>query len=136
MLERSTNNIITTSIDQLSSLIKSATILGEPVIISQNEAIVPISKVSFGFGSGAADLITKLKENTSLIYEDQSTPCAGGLLGGVAVIPDGIIYLYQGNCQIIPIKKGISTYEKLADFIIEFISTFKVKKDIYKEGKK
>ena len=97
MLERSTNNIITTSIDQLSSLIKSATILGEPVIISQNEAIVPISKVSFGFGSGAADLITKLKENTSLIYEDQSTPCAGGLLGGVAVIPEAIIYLYQGN---------------------------------------
>ena len=59
-----------------------------------------------------------------------------GLGYEVAVIPEAIIYLYQGNCQIIPIKKGITTYEKLADFIIEFISTFKVKKDIYKEGKK
>ena len=135
MQEKSTNSILSTSIDQLSSLIRSATILGEPVIISNTEAIVPISKVSFGFGSGAADLISKLKESNDLIYEEQNLPCAGGLVGGVAVIPEAIIYLYQGNCQIIPIKKGVTTYEKLADFVLEFIATFKTKKDDLKKGK-
>ena len=39
MQEKSTNSILSTSIDQLSSLIRSATILGEPVIISNTEAI-------------------------------------------------------------------------------------------------
>ena len=55
MANQSIQDILSTSMEKLRELVDVNTIIGTPININENTTIIPISKVSFGFGSGGSD---------------------------------------------------------------------------------
>ena len=52
-------NLVKGAIEKIKEMVDVQTIIGEPVVAPNGTVIVPVSKVSIGFGSGGSDLPTK-----------------------------------------------------------------------------
>lgn len=52
-------NIMGITMDKLKEMVDVNTIIGDPIQLQDGTAIIPISKVSFGFASGGSDLPSK-----------------------------------------------------------------------------
>ena len=70
MFEGLTNNF--------KGMIDANSVVGEPIIVNDGTMIVPISKVSFGFGGGGCEFDRKKNDTQSL--DDKNF---GGGMGGV-----------------------------------------------------
>ena len=73
MFEGLTNNF--------KGMIDANSVVGEPIIVNDGTMIVPISKVSFGFGGGGCEFDRKKNDTQSL--DDKNF---GGGMGGGAVL--------------------------------------------------
>ena len=70
MKETPINKIMEGTIEKMRSMVDTSTIIGEP-IVTGDVTLIPVSKVSYGFGSGGTDLPSK-----------QSSELFGGGSGG------------------------------------------------------
>lgn len=117
MSKRSLNEMLNISLDNISKFIDTSKVVGEPVVLSQEEALIPISRVTFGFGSGGSEFKNRpnaQKGNDSLLFEygEDTFPYGGGSLGGVAINPEAFLHIKNGECKIIRVDKEKSIYEK------------------------
>ena len=105
---------------QIASVVQEAKIVGEPLYLSNDEISIPISKVSFGFGTGGAEYITKKMEKPSLLEEENQIqhPFGGGSVGGVAIIPEAFLYIVDHECTIVWMNKNKNVYEKALDIFL------------------
>ena len=66
MFQRPINEMLSASLESLSGLIDSSKIIGKPIRIDENKIVVPISKVTLGFGVGGSEFsISHPKEKKS-----------------------------------------------------------------------
>ena len=95
MSEKNTNLeiLVRTAIEKIKEMVDVETVIGKPIVTANGTTIIPISKVSVGFGSGGSDLPTK-----------QSKDFFGGGAGGgvsiqpiafITIMPDGNVKLLQ-----------------------------------------
>ena len=117
--------LVATAMNSIKEMVDVNTIVGEPVETSDGTVIIPISRVSFGFGAGGTEFSSKAKP------VEGSANFGGGTGGGVSINPMGFLVVAGGNVQFLPI--GTGTPEKLMDYIpvaIEKMTGFiKKKKD-------
>ena len=83
MFEGLTNNF--------KGMIDANSVVGEPIIVNDGTMIVPISKVSFGFGGGGCEFDRKKNDTQSL--DDKNF--GGGMGGGASV--DAMAFLVINN---------------------------------------
>ena len=88
MKEQSAAGILATTIEKVRQLVDVSTIIGEPIKLSEEITVVPVSKVTYGFASGGADFPSK--SNAELF---------GGGGGAGVVVPADL--LAQGAGQLI-----------------------------------
>lgn len=95
MSEKNTNLeiLVKTAIEKIKEMVDVETIIGKPIVTGNGTTIIPVSRVSVGFGSGGSDLPTK-----------QSKDFFGGGAGGgvsiqpiafITIMPDGNVKLLQ-----------------------------------------
>ena len=95
MSEKSTNLevLVKTAIEKVKELADTETVIGKPIVTGNGTTIIPVSKISVGFGSGGSDLPTK-----------QAGELFGGGAGGgvsiqpiafITIMPDGNVKLLQ-----------------------------------------
>lgn len=95
MSEKSTNLeiLVRTAMEKIKDMVDVDTIIGTPITTGNGTTIIPVSKVSVGFGSGGSDLPTK-----------QVKDFFGGAAGGgvsiqpiafITIMPDGNVKLLQ-----------------------------------------
>lgn len=120
--------LVATAMNSIKEMVDVNTIVGEPVETSDGTVIIPISRVSFGFGAGGTEFSAKAKP------VDGSANFGGGTGGGVSINPMGFLVVSGGNVQFLPI--GAGGPEKLTDYIpvaiekvTEFIKKKKEEKD-------
>ena len=122
MKEQSASGILNTTIEKVRQLVDVSTIVGEPIRLSDEITVIPVSKVTYGFASGGSDLPTK-KENRD---------CFGGGSGaGVTIQPLGFLSISKGVTKFIPIEKYDGAADRIVGMIPEAfdkISSF-IKKD-------
>jgi len=82
MGEQSIEGLMLTAMDSIRDMIDVNTIIGEPMKITNNITIIPISKVGFGFAAGGSEFKTetiteysKNKEEEEIAYRN---PFGGG----------------------------------------------------------
>lgn len=116
---------------QIASIVQEAKIVGEPIYLSKDEILIPISKVSFGFGTGGAEYASKQTQKTSLITEENQIehPFGGGSVGGVAVLPEAFLYIVDHECTVLWMNKNKSVYEKALDLFLLALKKNKKKKE-------
>lgn len=117
----SVENMIRTVMQEFKELAQTETIVGKP-IVAQDTVIVPVSKISFGFGAGGG--------------KGSKDDGGGGTGGGGSVEPVGFIVISNGKAQLIPMKESEMSIGKLLAFapdVIKKIKEFKEKRDQDKE---
>ncbi len=106
MEENKISEIMDMTMTKIKQLVDTNTIIGVPITTPDGIVAVPISRVSFGFGTGGAG--NAGKGNTY----------AGGNGGGVKVEPVGFLIIKDGNCRMLNIT---TAPHNSADRLIEML---------------
>lgn len=117
--------LVKTATEKIKEMIDTETVIGNPITTSNGTTIIPVSKVSVGFGSGGSDLPTK-----------QAKDLFGGGAGGgvsiqpiafITVLPDGNVKLLQLTINAPKENAALAMIPDIVEKITDVIS--KSKKD-------
>ena len=115
MAEQKISEIMETTMEKIKTMVDANTIIGDTIIVD-DVAIIPVSKRSFGFVSGASDFAGK--NNGSQVF-------AGGGGAGATVNPIGFLVVKDGDVKMLPVVCEQTLAAKAIDMLPEL--TQKVK---------
>ena len=55
--------LLNVSMEKIKAMVDVNTIVGDPVTTADGTTVIPVSKVSFGFGAGGSEFAQDLKDN-------------------------------------------------------------------------
>lgn len=102
-------NMLDNTIQKIRELVDVNSVIGQPISTPDGVTIIPVSKVSVGFGGGGSDFINK---------SGGENPFGGGVGGGVKVTPICFLIVKDGNVRMMPVAAPANT---TADRIVEMI---------------
>ena len=101
-------NMLQQTIAKLREMVDVNSVVGEPITTLDGVTIVPVSKVSVGFGGGGSDYASK----------NIADGFGGGVGGGVKVTPVCFLIVKDGNVRMLPVAAPANT---TADRIVEMV---------------
>ena len=126
MAERQISEMLTKSLQNLNFLIDSSKVLGKPITLDDGKMIIPLSKITFGFGVGGSEFSTKKEKIiTNNLIDNDEYPFGGGTLGGVNVVPIGFIIIDGNKDKIVKIEQSDTLFEKILDLVVSLIKKSK-----------
>ena len=111
------SNLMEITMSKLKEMVDVNTVMGDP-IHTDGVTIIPISRVSYGFGSGGSDFSTKNQP------ADKKNAFGGGSGAGVSINPIGFLIVKDGGetVRMIPIAMPAkSSAERAIDMIPEVV---------------
>ena len=84
-------------------------IIGDAITAPDGTVIIPVSKLTFGFGGGGNDAKETSKKPTNSF--------GGGFGGGAAVTPITFLVISNGNVRLMPIGGSQSSADKIIDMV-------------------
>ena len=114
-------NMLDNTIQKIRELVDVNSVIGEPITTPDGVTIIPVSKVSVGFGGGGSDFVKN--ENAF----------GGGVGGGVKVTPICFLIIKDGNVRMMPVAQPANT---TADRIVEMVPDTLDKLTAYLDSKK
>ena len=123
-------NMLENTIAKIKEMVDVNSVIGNPITTPDGVTIIPVSKVSVGFGGGGSDFVSKN-------VNKQENPFGGGAGGGVKVTPIAFLVIKEGIVRVLPIALPASTtadrlVEQIPDTldrIVNFIDSRTKKKD-------
>ena len=125
-----------TAMQKIREMIDVNTIIGDPITTPDGTVIIPVSKVSFGFGSGGSDWPNK---NTA------KDLFGGGAGAGISINPLAFLVISNGEVKLLQMSFSSNTADKMVNMVPDVIDKIsglvsgsskkdaKEKKDKYKE---
>ena len=110
-MSQNASNMLENTIAKIREMVDVNSVIGEP-ITAGGITIIPVSKVSVGFGGGGSDYVSK---NTNTL---NNHPFGGGAGGGVKVTPVAFLIIKDGNVRMLPVAAPANT---TADRLVEMI---------------
>ena len=132
-MKRPINELFESSIENVSTLMDTSKVVGNPIKIDENTTIIPISKITMGFGIGGSEFKSKddnkrLKREEILFeLSEEKLPYGGGTLGGISMIPEAFIVHTKSKVEIIYMEKNKDLFEKTIDLVNEIVEKSKSK---------
>lgn len=112
-MNNAVSEMISEAVKSIKGLIDVNTVVGEPMNVADGTVVIPISRVSFGFGGGGSEFAPK-KEGSEPLF-------GGGMGGGASVKAEAFMIVSNGNVRIVPMSENQSAADKLVDMIPEAI---------------
>ena len=101
-------NMLETTIQKIREMLDVNTVVGTPITTPDGVTIIPVSKVSVGFGGGGSDFASKASENHF----------GGGVGGGVKVSPVCFLVVKDGNVRMLSVPAPAnSTTERIVEML-------------------
>ena len=120
------NNIIFSLFGESHSELMGITIHNLPsgLKIDEERIIIPLSKITFGFGVGGSEFSTKNEKiiSNNLIENDSNYPFGGGTIGGVNIIPIAFLMIEKDNSKIIRVENDDTLFNKLLELFLKFMA--------------
>ncbi len=113
-------NMLEGTIQKIREMLDVNSVIGEPIFIPDGVTIIPVSKVSVGFGGGGSDFAN-------------GNSFGGGVGGGVNVTPICFLIVKDGNVRMMPVAAPANT---TADRIVEMVPDTLDKLTAYLDAKK
>jgi len=104
-------NMLDSTIAKIREMVDVNSVVGEPITTPDGVTIIPISKVSVGFGGGGSDFVSK-----NVNHHDN--PFGGGVGAGVKVTPVAFLIVKEGNVRMLPVAAPANT---TADRLVEMV---------------
>ena len=119
-------NMLENTIAKIREMVDVNSVIGTPITTPDGVTIIPVSKVSVGFGGGGSDFSHKNPTNAEL-------PFGGGVGGGVKVNPIAFLIVKDGNVRMLPVASAPNTTsERIVEMmpdLLDKISAFLDKKN-------
>ena len=90
------------TIQKIKEMVDVNSVIGQPITTPDGVTIIPVSKVSVGFGGAGSDF-TKGKTSGG------DNPFGGGVGAGVKVTPICFLVVKDGNVRMIPVAQAANT---------------------------
>ena len=110
-MSNSVPNMLESTLQKIREMIDANTVVGTPITTPDGVTIIPVSKVSVGFGGGGSDFVSKN-------LNKMENPFGGGAGGGVKVTPVAFLVVQNGTVRMIPVAQAANT---TADRLVEMI---------------
>ena len=104
-------NMMESTIQKIREMVDVNSVIGNPITTPDGITIIPVSKVSVGFGGGGSDFSTKNAGS-------QENPFGGGVGGGVKVTPICFLIVKDGAVRMMPVAAPANT---TADRLVEMV---------------
>ena len=98
-------NMLENTIAKIREMVDVNSVIGEPIVVGDT-TIIPVSKVSVGFGGGGSD------------FTKSPDAFGGGAGGGVKVQPICFLIVNGGNVRMMPVPAPANT---TADRLVEMV---------------
>lgn len=118
------SELMRSTMDKVHEMADTNTIVGQPITTPDGVTLIPISKVSFGFGGGGGD------------YGKNGGGNFGGAAGaGVKIDPVAFLVIKDGTTRMLPVAAApMNTVDRIVDMAPEVVD--KVEKIIDKKKAK
>lgn len=121
------SELMETTISKINEMVDSNAIVGEPITTADGVTLIPISRISFGFGSGGTD------------YGRNTDKFGGGGGAGIKVEPVAFVVVKDGAARLMPVgipahsplDRALEMVPGLLDRVEGFINKKKEEKDIF-----
>jgi len=113
-------NVVKAVMEQIKETVRSETVVGEPVQ-AEDSVIIPISRVTFGFGVGGG----------SRGGDDKGSGTGTGC--GATIEPVAFVVVSKGKAQLLPLKSREATLTRIIDLVP---SLFDMVKDLKSKDRK
>lgn len=118
------NETMKNAMENIKKMVDVNTVVGKPIDFPDGTHIIPISKVSFGFGSGGSDLPTKSEKELF----------GGGAGAGVSIQPLGFIVIKNdGDVKLLQMSVNISKENAIINTIPDVVDKIS---DMFSKDKK
>ncbi len=104
-------NMLENTIAKIREMVDVNSVIGNPITTPDGVTIIPVSKVSVGFGGGGSDFVSKNPNR-------QENPFGGGAGGGVHVTPIAFLIIKEGSVRMLPVAAPANT---TADRLVEMV---------------
>ena len=104
-------DMLENTIAKIREMVDVNSVIGTPITTADGVTIIPVSKVSAGFGGGGSDYVSKNANK-------QENPFGGGAGGGVTVTPIAFLIVKDGSVRMLPVAAPANT---TADRLVEMI---------------
>ena len=104
-------NMLENTIAKIREMVDVNSVVGQPINLPDGVSIIPVSKVSVGFGGGGSDFVSRNVNH-------QDNPFGGGVGAGVKVTPIAFLIVKEGNVRMIPVATPANT---TTDRLVEMI---------------
>ena len=104
-------NMLENTVAKIREMVDVNSVIGDPITTPDGVTIIPISKVSVGFGGGGSDFVSKN-------VNKHENPFGGGAGGGVKIVPVAFLIVKDGNVRMMPVAAPANT---TADRMVEMV---------------
>ncbi len=119
------NDLMTVTMEKMREMVDTNTIVGQPITTPDGVTLIPVSRMSFGFGSGGGDYNTKHNAGRDASF-------AGGSGAGVDIAPIAFLVVKDGFVRVLPVAvPPASTIDRVIDMapdILDKVDKFMNKK--------
>lgn len=95
-------NMLEGTIAKIREMVDVNSVVGDPITTPDGVTIIPVSKVSVGFGGGGSDFNPKSPTAKEM-------PFGGGVGGGVKVTPIAFLVIRGESVRMLPVASAPST---------------------------
>ncbi len=101
-------DLMNTSIGKIREMVDSNAIIGQPIATPDGVTLIPVSRMSFGFGCGGGD------------YGKQAPKFGGASTAGVRVEPVAFLVIKDGITRVLPVAMpAMTTVDRVIDMVPE-----------------
>ena len=105
------NEMMTNSMGKIRDMVDVNTVIGDPITTPDGVTLIPITKVSIGYGGGGSDFPTSAASNRDNAF-------GGGAGAGVKITPMAFLVIRGESVRMLPVAEPASTS---VDRIIELV---------------
>ena len=113
MADHPIEGMMDTTLEKIREMVDVNSIIGDPITTPDGTVIIPISKVSYGFGSGGSDLPVKTQPEKQLF--------GGGTGAGVTISPVAFLTVSGGEVKLLRVDPGNSSVDRIIELAPELI---------------
>ena len=121
------SDLMETTMTKIREMVDSNTIIGTPINTPDGVTVIPISRVSFGFGTGGSD------------YGKNTDKFGGAGAAGVKIDPVSFLIIKDGMTRVVPVAiPAVGVADRVLDLVPEviervehFIERKKEEKDMF-----
>ena len=101
------NDLMQTAMEKVREMVDTNTIVGQPITTPDGVTLIPISKVSFGFGGAGGDY-----------GKTQPKEFGGGSAAGVKIDPVAFLDIRDGNTRVLPVAvPPVSRLDRVVEMV-------------------